>query len=151
MANRDLESVIRGQYQKLIQEQKKLPMAMAAMALRHFKGAMQREGFVDSILSRWPEVQRRTPGHPNYNPKRQQKILVGPGSGGIQNTLRRKKADSREVIIASFGKPYAVYHNEGEGKLPQRKFLGNSKKLESNVEALVRKHFNKAIIGGARS
>lgn len=144
MANRSLEAVIRKQYRALIQEEKRLPLAMAAMALRHFKQGMQREGFVDSRLSKWPEVQRRIPGHPRYNPKQQQKMLVGPGSGGIMNTLRRKEANMKRVVIASMGKEYALYHNNGEGKLPQRKFLGNSSKLEANVEALVKQTFDKA-------
>lgn len=145
LRSRNFETVLRRQYREVIKQDQKLPKIMGTVALRHFKRAMQREGFVDQRLSRWPEVQRRIPGHPNFKPKRQQKILVGPGSGGIINTLRIKEANSRRVVIASMGKEYALYHNKGEGKLPQRKFLGNSTKLEREVGRIIKKRFDKAL------
>ena len=117
---------------------------MGTFALRHFKRGMQREGFVDNRFVRWKEVQRRTPGHPRYNPKQQQKILVGKASGGLQNTLRIRKATFKEVIISSMGKKYATYHNNGEGNNPQRQFLGNSAKLEKDVQRILKRKLDKA-------
>lgn len=144
MRSHSFEQVLRKQYRELIKQKEDLPQIVGTVALRHFKRGMQQEGFIDRRLKRWPEVQRRTPGHPRFNPKRQQKILVGPGSGGIQNTLRIKRATFKETIISSMGKKYAAYHNEGSGKLPKRQFLGNSVKLERQVEYIIKDEFDKA-------
>lgn len=144
MRSHSFEQVLRRQYRELIKQKEDLPQIVGTVALRHFKRGMQKEGFIDRRLKKWPEVQRRTPGHPRFNPKRQQKILVGPGSGGIQNTLRIKRATFKETIISSMGKKYAAYHNEGSGKLPKRQFLGNSAKLEREVEHIIKDEFDKA-------
>lgn len=144
MQGNSFEQVLRQQYRELIKKQEKLPQIVGTLALRHFKRGMQREGFVDRRFVRWKEVQRRTPGHPRYNPKQQQKILVGKASGGIQNTLRIRKATFKETIISSMGKRYAQYHNDGEGKLPKRQFLGNSAKLEKEVERVISRELDKA-------
>lgn len=144
MRSHSFEEVLRKQYRELIRQKKDLPQVVGTVALRHFKKGMQKEGFIDRRLKKWPEVQRRKPGHPRFNPKRQQKILVGPGSGGIQNTLRIKRASFKETIISSMGKKYAAYHNEGNGRLPKRQFLGNSVKLEREVERIIKDEFDKA-------
>lgn len=144
MRSHNFEQVLRQQYRELIRQQRQLPDIMATLALRHFKRSANREGFTDRRFVRWKEVQRRTPGHPRYNPKQQQKILVGKASGGIPNTLRIRRATFKEVIISSMGKKYAQYHNDGAGHLPKRKILGNSRKLEKEAERLIKRQFDKA-------
>lgn len=144
MRSHNFDKVLRQQYREFIRKQKDLPQIVGTLALRHFKRSANREGFTDRRFVRWKEVQRRTPGHPNYNPKQQQKILVGKASGGIPNTLRIRKATFKETIISSMGKKYAQYHNDGAGNLPQRKILGNSAKLEKEVERKIKTLLDKA-------
>lgn len=146
-SSRDLDTVLRRQYKHLVRETAggKIPAVVGTMALRHFKRAMQDEGFRDRRLVKWKEVNRRKKGHPQFKPKQQQKILVGKGSGGIMNTLRNTRRTWEEVVIASQGKPYAKYHNEGGGRLPRRQFLGNSHTLERAVEKRVMSMIDKAL------
>jgi len=144
MRARSFDKVLREQYRELLKKQTQVPKVVGSLALRHFKRGMQDEGFRDRRLVRWKEVQRRTPGHPRYSPKQQQKILVGKGSGGIQNTLRVTSKTWKAVKVSSVGKKYAAYHNDGAGKLPKRQFLGNSHKLETEVERYIHKAIKKA-------
>jgi phage gpG-like protein len=144
MDRRSLEETLRGQYRQLIRAKVRVPSTIATLALRHFKRSFQQEGFTDRSFVRWPEVNRRKSGHPQYQPRQQQKILVGKASPGISATLRVSSRTFEKVAIASFGKRYAQYHNEGvPGRLPERKFMGHSEVLFREVDKHIKQQFDK--------
>lgn len=140
---KSLNNILKKQYRSLLRKQPTLPKVVGSLALRHFKRSMNREGFYGSSFQKWPQVNRRKPGHKQYNPKQQQKMLVGKASTGLVGTLRIKRAAWKQITISSFGKQYAIYHNQGSGKLPKRQFLGNSSKLEKDVGKLIKREIDK--------
>lgn len=120
---------------------KDLPKVLANDGQRFFAESFKRSGFENNTFQKWPEVQRRTPGTRAYRSatrsSRTRAILVKSGR------LRREVSNSvkqvsfpRTVFRASA--PYAVYHNEGTGRLPQRQFMGRSRKLETGFEKKIR-------------
>jgi hypothetical protein len=129
---------IKKQARRFMKVKHTLPIQLGALAVVHFKRNLRQEGFVDDKLVRWEEVQRRKRGHKNYNPKQQQKMLVGKGGTGFNRTIRVSSASFRRVVIASRGKKYARYHNRGEGNLPKRQFMGESKTLRRKVNRRIK-------------
>lgn len=74
------------------------------------------QGFIDNTVKRWKPKQ-----------KGRGRILVNKGRG--QKSIRPERITDKGVNIVA-NAPYMKYHNEGTKKLPQRKFLGNSNKLD---------------------
>lgn len=99
----------------------------------------------------WQEVNRRIPGTPEYKyPKKKdlgrhtRPILIGKGA----TKLRRAVANSIKVNV--FPKvrlvvdlPYADVHNQGLGRMPQRKFMGDSEGLRKIHRARIKKTMDK--------
>ena len=146
MARRSFKKTIAQQLKELEKAKSTLPKKMGAIAVRQFKRNLHREGFIDKGFRRWPEVNRRKPGHPQFKPKQQQKMLVGKASRGFTGTIRTTKATFKETVVSSLGKRYAQYHNDGvPGKLPQRQFMGNSRTLEKNIKTIIKKEIDKRL------
>ena len=70
-------------------------------------------------------------------------VLTGHNTGG--NKLRNSFLgirSSNKVELRTH-KEYAEVHNEGEGNMPQRQFIGDSPELESAIKAKVIKELDK--------
>lgn len=86
---------------------------------------------------KWQEVQRRTPGTKAYRSAkgsaRTRAILQGKGSGRLRrdvaNSVSSGKRNNNWSYTLVVNTPYGGYHNEGTDKLPQRKFMGMTPKL----------------------
>lgn len=83
-------------------------------------------GFIDQGVNRWEPRKK----------KRHGRILVKTGKG--RQSIRTYGVSARKITIKA-GVKYMKYHNDGvKGRLPQRKFMGNSKKLnKKNIDLLI--------------
>lgn len=129
-----------------------VPVLLANKSRNYFVNTFTVGGFDGQ---KWKEVQRRTPGTKAYKyPKNSQlsrrtnPILVGTYKGRSGGNLRRqvnnsiRRADFYEIRLG-VSAPYAQYHNEGTDKIPQRKFMGSSKELNSQIRIKIREEFKK--------
>jgi phage gpG-like protein len=108
-----------------------LPKIIANDGVRFFLKGFRSQGFTDEVFTRWKSrkgVQKGRDATRN--------ILVDSGA------LRRSVSNS--VKVATWDKikfqvelPYAAYLNNGTDKMPQRKFMGDSKKLtQENIKKI---------------
>ena len=102
-----------------------LPVQIGNIAKRHFLKGFRDGGFTDEALEPWQARKRR-----DRNPK-PRAILVK--SGHLRKSIRVRVANFNLIEIGAYGVPYAVFHNTGAGKMPKRKFIGQSATLSRNI------------------
>jgi len=91
---------------------------MANNAVYQFKVInFDASGFVDSSIKKWTPNKVNT-GH--------QQLV---NTGRMRESIRVLGKTSNSRLVGS-DVPYAGYHNDGATRLPQRKFVGNSRQLE---------------------
>lgn len=91
---------------------------MANNAVYQFKVVnFDAKGFVDGSVKAWI---------PNKVDTGHQQLV---GTGRMRESIRVLGKTSNSRLVGS-DVPYAGYHNDGTQRLPQRKFVGNSRKLE---------------------
>ena len=95
---------------------------MANNAVNHFKvDNFNAEGFIDEAVERWPARKSK-----KDNAGR--RLLVKTGRLRESIKVLSRAGNTRKIGTLV---PYSKYHNDGiPGRLPQRKFIGNSKRLE---------------------
>lgn len=83
-------------------------------------------GFIDQTVKRWDSRKKSRPG----------RLLVKTGKG--RQSIRTYGVNAKKITIKA-GAKYMKFHNDGiPGRLPQRKFMGNSKKLDKkNIDLLI--------------
>lgn len=107
---------------------------MANNAVNHFKvDNFNAQGFIDESVERWParKSKRDNAGR---------KILVKTGRGRESIKVLSRYGNKRKIGTLV---PYMNYHNEGAGRLPKRKFIGNSAKLERKNARVLRDFLRK--------
>lgn len=108
---------------------------MANNAVNHFKVEnFNAEGFIDEGVERWPARKSK-----KDNAGR--RLLVK--TGRLRESI---KVLSRFGNIRKIGTlvPYSKYHNDGiSGRLPQRKFIGKSGKLERKNYQVILKYLKR--------
>jgi phage gpG-like protein len=91
---------------------------MANNAVYQFKVVnFDAHGFVDGSVRAWT---------PNKVSSGHQQLV---GTGRMRESIRVLGKSFNSRLVGS-DVPYAPYHNSGTERLPQRKFVGNSKQLE---------------------
>ena len=106
------------------------PKIMGVEAINHFKGSFRNGGFTDSGLVKWkPRKSLRDS---------RRAILVK--TGDLKNSIRVKNYFKNGVTISSDSE-YGEYHNMGTNRLPQRKFIGNSSRLNTRLKNILRERF----------
>lgn len=126
----------------------KAPQAVAKVAADHFKENFQNEGFEGD---KWPEVNRRketylskTTGktHKNYarGAARLRPILTGE-TGDLGRSIEPDagKSIGGDAVVTS--KFYGKFHNEGEGHLPKRQYMGPTPTLNQIISDELDKQF----------
>lgn len=70
-------------------------------------------------------------------------LLVGHNTGGdkLKNSFKARRG--KYYVKFYTYKPYAQAHNEGEGDMPQRQFMGKSKHLEKSIHKKLTKELDK--------
>ena len=139
------------EFEKVIEALEKakvdIPQKISNLGRNFFVQSFVKQGFTDEAFEPWEEVKRREPGTPEYMyPKkkdpgrRTRKILFGNARTG--NRLWRgvgncERSHSWEQIVWGIDVPYAEYHNEGDGKIPKRHFMGHSAELDRKIDKLL--------------
>lgn len=124
-------------------EKSKLPRLIAEEAVNEFRLNFRRQGFKDATVKKWKK--RKSKKDTGRG------ILVGKGSGKkLSRSIRQLQVSKRQIIIGSTVH-YAGVHNyglragRGRGfKMPQRKFVGNSKSLDKKIRKLIIKRIDRA-------
>lgn len=136
------------------QMKRTLPLQIGNMGTRHFRRSFEDQGFTDERFEKWQKPQRLIPGTSAYKyPKKNaatrhaRGILVQRGflRNAVQNSLR---TFTWENISWEVSLPYAEVHNEGlemknGKKMPQRKFIGESKVLLKAIQDKIINELNK--------
>jgi phage gpG-like protein len=109
------------------------------IAAKAFKKNFQGEGFFGEG---WQEVDRRKPGtkaykavekkHPNDTKR---KILTGR-TGNLGRSIDYRVVTGAAVVYSDT--EYGKYHNDGDGKIPKRQFIGNSPTLEKEIKDAIK-------------
>lgn len=78
---------------------------------------------------------------PNQKQEGRQQLVK---TGRMRQSIRilKKTAHTREV---GSDVPYAEFHNEGTGRLPQRKFIGRSRALELRNKAILLRELKRIV------
>ncbi len=127
-----------------------LPRILGNMAKNHFLENFRKKGFVDQRLKRWPKrFKRLRKGRVSRTQKETATLIK---KGRLRRSIRVRKANFRIIRIATAGVRYAAIHNFGlKGKafgkhefdMPERKYIGDSRKLEKKLEKRVFREIDK--------
>lgn len=116
-------------------QNKKLPVAIGAIAKSHYLKSFRDQGFTDDTLSPW-DVRKR-PNRSDRRNKANRAILVDKGH--LRRSIRVVRATWNRVEVGSTGIKYARFHNRGEGRLPKRQFVGASRALNRKISNRIRR------------
>lgn len=105
---------------------------IANQAVNHFKDSFREQGFEDSHITPWKKRKKADTGRA---------ILVR--TGRLRRSFSAKYGTNKIVIINDT--PYAVFHNYGTKKLPQRRFMGESKSLSKKFHKAILRAIKKAL------
>jgi hypothetical protein len=123
-----------------------LPVVLANQAQNYFTNTFRQQGWDGED---WKEPNRRIQGTPEYKyPKkkglgrRTRATLVQTGRlrRAVSNSIRRATFERVHLVVAV---PYAKYHNDGDGHLPKRQFMGDSPLLRKKQVSTIRQHVDK--------
>ena len=128
------------------QMKQELPKELANDTQKFFNDAFKNQAWDGQT---WQTPQRRIIGTNSYKyPKkkdlgrRTRATLVR--TGRLRRTVATSLKEARfERIKFVVDLPYAAVHNNGEGKMPQRKFIGDSATLRKLQRAKIKKVINK--------
>lgn len=103
-------------------------------AVNFFKANFDKEGFLDRSVQKWKRSERAT--------RDSGRTLTD--TSDLKNSIAPIKTSwRRSVLVAK--EDYGIFHNEGIGKQPKRKFMGNSMILTKKMERIIRRNFKKVI------
>lgn len=112
-------------------QKRHLPAKLGNEAVKHFQNNFRREGFLDNTLSPWRARKKET------RRSRGKKILSN--TGRLRRSIRRLTTRFGEIKIGTKGVDYASVHNEGQGRMPRRQFIGRSAMLERKLKKRIQK------------
>jgi phage gpG-like protein len=121
---------------------KDIPEGIATMAVGFFQESFRKQGFTDRKFKRWQKRKVRDKGR-----------AVLTGTGDLKRSIRKGRVSLRRTVISS-KLPYSAIHNEGlmckawgkhPFKMPQRKFMGESQKLERKMLKFIYKSIDKSL------
>ena len=123
-----------------------LPRIIGVEAVNFFREGFDQGGFTDRSLEKWKprKERRRKDGTMSAREKTRTGRPVLTGESGNLSKLRSEESPGQVVIYSEV--PYAKFHNEGTDKLDQRKFLGDSEKLNQKIEAIIIEELDKILM-----
>jgi len=73
-------------------------------------------------------------------------LLVGEKTGGdkLTNSFRARRIGDHSIAFRTY-KHYASKHNQGEGKMPKRQFMGKSKYLDRRIFTKLKREYDKRL------
>ena len=111
-----------------------LPVKVGNIAKNHYLKAFRDEGFTDARLDPWQK--RKTRNRSDRRTSRRRAILVD--TGALRRSIRVGSARRDRIEVGSYGIPYASFHNQEGGKMPQRRFVGPSKVMNRQIRLKIR-------------
>lgn len=129
------------QQKKFVKFQRQMPKIIAEEAKNHFVAGFRKGGGqTDKSLSGW---KARKPARTTREAQRSEGRAILVKSGNMRADIMARTISFRKIVINVIHIPYAIFHNEGEGKLPQREFIGDSRALEAKIARLVDQEISK--------
>lgn len=111
-------------YNKVEQFLNEAPKIVSTLAARHYRDSFKNQGFTDETLERWQPLKA------GYRPGGIPLVKTGQLRGSVRGVIV-----NRSTIQILADRPYAKYHNEGEGNNPLRKFIGESSLLNRQIKS----------------
>jgi phage gpG-like protein len=113
-----------------------MPKIVGNMAKNHFlEGFRKGGGQTDKSRSGWkPRKPARSARQKGKDSGRALLVLTGNMRGGIS----MRSSSFRRTVVNVINIPYAIYHNRGQGKIPQREFIGLSADLNKRTIFVIR-------------
>jgi phage gpG-like protein len=119
--------------------QKTLPPILANEAKNHFlEGFRQGGKQTDASAAGW-KTRKKEYGKRGRRSNRA--LLIDTGS--MRFDLKVRQISFKKIIVGIRNIPYAVYHNDGTDRMPQREIIGHSKKLERKLLSDILQEFKK--------
>lgn len=118
-----------------------LPRLLGNDAKNFFLASYNKGGFTDVTFEpwtpRWKRLKKRTSRNgklytPHSTTARERATLVG--AGHLKDSVDVLRADFNHTVIGTRGVEYAAAHNDGLGKMPKRKFIGDSRQLTRKLK-----------------
>ena len=117
---------------------RRAPIVIANNLKNHFKFKSFRDsGFTDLKFTAWEKRKVKKDGRPG------RALLID--SGNLKNSIRTRTANFRVIRVGSYGIKYARFHNRGEGPLPKRQFIGNSRQLTNKNKRFINLELEKIL------
>jgi hypothetical protein len=123
---------------------KDLPKVIGNMAKRHYVESFRKGGFTDVSFNPWQARKfKDRSDRSRVNSTKSRAILVK--TGHLRNSIRVRVATFERIEIGAYGVPYGVFHNNGEGKLPKRQFIGRSRSLNNRIRQRLNQEIKKIL------
>jgi len=136
-----LRESINRKIRNLKDAKRNIPVLVSNNSKNFFLQSFRNQGFTDNSLEKWQKrdnSSRRNSGRA---------ILVD--TGALRRSIKVTQSSFNKIVITS-NLPYAAVHNyglkagRGRGfKMPKRKFMGNSKKLNQQNISIIKSELNK--------
>jgi phage gpG-like protein len=126
-------------YRKISSVKSSLPTVLANEGTKFFVGSFTQQGFTDTSFNAWKPRKLVKGRLKNTN----RRILVKTGRlrRAVNNSVKEKSFKRIVWNVNNSEVPYAGYQNYGDKFLPQRKFMGESKKLNSIFKEKITRAF----------
>lgn len=130
------------EFDKIVAEMNKakvdLPKLIASDIRNYFVTSFKKQSFDGEA---WKNVKRRE--HPKTARDRKP-ILIQSGRlrRAVNESIRKT---SWQEIVLGIDVPYAKYQNDGTEKIPQRKFMGDSKELQDKIYKRIDREMKKIL------
>jgi len=118
-----------------------LPKILGNEALNFFLEGFRKGGFTDKGFKKWaPRLKRLSRTRVSKTEREPSNLQM---SSSLKGSMAVRIATFFQIKIGTSGIPYAARHNLGLKNMPQRQFIGDSRKLERDLERRIFKEMDK--------
>lgn len=130
-----LRESINRKIRNLKDAKRNIPFLVSNNSKNFFLQSFRNQGFTDNSLEKWQKRDNRS--------RRSSGRAILVDTGALRRSIKVSQSSFNKIVITS-NLPYAAVHNyglkagRGRGfKMPKRKFMGNSKKLnQQNIDII---------------
>jgi phage virion morphogenesis protein len=130
-----LRESINRKIRNLKDAKRNIPVLVSNNSKNFFLQSFRNQGFTDNSLEKWQKRDNRS--------RRNSGRAILVDTGALRRSIKVSQSSFNKIVITS-NLPYASVHNyglkagRGRGfKMPKRKFMGNSKKLnQQNIDII---------------
>jgi len=136
-----LRESINRKIRNLKDAKRNIPVLVSNNSKNFFLQSFRNQGFTDNSLEKWQKRDNRS--------RRSSGRAILVDTGALRRSIKVSQSSFNKIVITS-NLPYAAVHNyglkagRGRGfKMPKRKFMGNSKKLNQQNISIIKSELNK--------